>query len=318
MVHSYSNHPASVTPSAEERTNSMFFKVMETTPMGLLIGAALGLVIAGVFQYIFYLSILPSSWSLLLRTALSTGLALFFELLAFYFLVATVRDFSSGAKREGWIGVSASILLLSYCTWEAIHIASVFDNNTPEGFWAICSILGTIILAVRVVELRITLTVSSAYKQKDRVQELQSEILNLTEQLARTSEQLQHYLDIDAEAEEKRIRLAQLEAEEAQREKEEQYRQAQQELARLRKRSEASGAENRKQSISQAEILKVAFRHFDPVSGKLKVTREVIAAELKTTTRTISEKFKNGTLEAALKHLAEKRQQASEISEETL
>lgn len=319
MVNTYPS--ATATPTTEERTNTLFFRVMETTPMGLLIGAALGLIIAGVFQFIFYLSILPPTWPMLLRTSISGSLAVFFELLAFFFLVATVRDFSSGARREGWIGVSASLLLLAYCAWEAIHIASEFDNNTSEGFWAICSILGTIILAVRVVELRITLTVSSAYKQKDQVAELHATIQQLQDTLASTSAKLQHYLNIEAEAEAQRLRLIELEAEEAQRQKEEQYRQAQSELTRLRRmveRSEASSADNRKQAISQSEILKAAFPHFDPATGKLKVTREVIAAQLKTTTRTISEKFKNGTLESALRQMADKKPQATEAAEELL
>lgn len=320
MVNTYPS--AAATPTTEERTNSLFFRVMETTPMGLLIGAALGLIIAGVFQFIFYLSILPPTWSVLLRTSISGSLAVFFELLAFFFLVATVRDFSSGHRREGWIGVSASLLLLAYCAWEAIHISSLFDNNTSEGFWAICSILGTIILAVRVVELRITLTVSSAYKQKDQVAELNATIQQLQATLASTSAKLQHYLNIEAEAEANRLRLLELEQEQAERQKEEQYRQAQSELTRLRRmveRSEVSPADNRKKTLTQSEILKAAFPYFDPNTGKLKVTREVIAAAVKTTTRTISEKFKNGTLEAALRQMAsDKKPQATEATEDIL
>lgn len=301
MVQSYH------TTSAEEKTNSLFFRIMETTPMGLLIGAALGLIIAGVFQFIFYLSILPPTWSILLRTSLSVSLAVFFELLAFFFLVATVRDFSSSARREGWIGVSASILLLSYCAWEAVHIASLFDNNTTQGFWSICSILGTIILAVRVVELRITLTVTSAYKQKNQMEELRQAFINLEAEAATTQHKLQYFLNLEAEAAANKQRLLQLEAAEAEAAKEQQYKQAIAEAARLRRmveKSEATTNTNRKPGISQSEILKAAFRHFDPKTGKLKVTREVIAAELKTTTRTISTYFKNGTLEESLRQMA--------------
>ncbi len=155
--------------AAEARANSAFFRVMETAPLGLLISAALGLAIVGVFQYIFYLLILPGGWSAMLRAILSGSLAVFFEALGFYFLVATVRDFSAGHRREGYIGLLATFLLWGYALWEATHIAAAFDANTPETWWSIFGIIGTIVCVVRVVELRITLTVTSAYRRNNEM-----------------------------------------------------------------------------------------------------------------------------------------------------
>lgn len=306
--------------NSEERTNSLFFSIMETTPMGLLIGAALGLVIAGVFQFIFYLSILPPTWSVLLRISLSAGLAIFFELLAFFFLVATVRDFSASAKREGWIGVGASMLLLAYCAWEAVHISSTFDNDTAEGFWSLCSILGTIILAVRVVELRITLTVTSAYKRQNEAVTAAEIIQQITEEKERISGQLARYLDAEAQMEQERERLRTLELAETERQKDEQRLTALQEVERLRRQlakatSDTSAAQNRKPSITPSDILKTAFRYFDQSNGRLTVTRERIAADLNISTRTLSTYFPNGTLLEKVKTLAESNQQVSEILE---
>ena len=302
--------------TAEQKTNTLFFGIMETTPMGLLIGAALGLLIAGVFQFIFYLTILPPTWSLLLRTCLAGGLAVFFELLAFFFLVATVRDFSSGAKREGWIGVSASLLLLSYCGWEAIHIASVFDNNTSEGFWAICSILGTIILAVRVVELRITLTVSSAYKKEDTSEALQATIETLTLENGSLRVQLQKYLDAEAEVEQNKLRIQQIRMQEEAEAKEAENRANIAELNRLRKALEKTEGDKkpiRNGVVLDSEVLNAAFRYFDLNTRKLTVTRERIAAECNTTTRTLSTRFPNGSLEAKLLMMAEAKAMEQEV-----
>lgn len=290
--------------------------------MGLLIGAALGLLIAGVFQFIFYLTILPPTWSIVLRTSLATGLAVFFELLAFFFLVATVRDFSSGAKREGWIGVSASLLLLSYCAWEAIHIASVFDNDTPDGFWAICSILGTIILAVRVVELRITLTVSSAYKKADTDQSLQAIINDMMAENGSILLQLQKYQAEEAEVEANRILVQQLQQQEAEAQRQAEIASNMKELEKLRKAMAAIESEKKpiRNSVQlESEIVAAAFRYFDPLSGKLTATREKIAAECNTTTRTLSTKFPNGSLEAQLQRMySDNNRTTSDLFDESM
>lgn len=152
---------------ADDHANSIFARVMRSAPMGLLVSAALGLAIVGVFQYIFYLDVLPAGWQSPLRHILSASIALFFEALGLFFLITTVRDFSAGAMREGWLGLAATILLWGYAIWEAKHVASAFDANTPESHWAVLGIIGTIVCIVRIVEFRIALTVTSAYKRRD-------------------------------------------------------------------------------------------------------------------------------------------------------
>ena len=232
------------TATAEQRTNTAFFRIMETAPIGLLISAALGLAIVGVFQYIFYLIILPDGWSTLLSAILAGSLATFFEALGFYFLVATVRDFSAGHRREGYIGLLATFLLWAYALWEATHIAATFDANTPETWWSIFGIIGTIVCVVRVVELRITLTVTSAYNRKNEIDALHAATEEQRKNIETLTGKLAAY-----EAENTRI-----EAEKAEAEKQaqllEQHRREQEiadafaELDRLRKsvaRSERSG-----------------------------------------------------------------------------
>ena len=158
-------YTADTVSHAEERATTAFRRVMDTAPMGLLICAALGLLIVGVFQYIFYIGVLPTGWCHALRAALSGALAAFFEGLGFYFLVATVRDFSAGHQREGYIGLTATFILWIYAIWEAHHISVAFDAGGK--YWAIMGIIGTIVCVVRVVELRITLTVTSATRRQD-------------------------------------------------------------------------------------------------------------------------------------------------------
>lgn len=177
--------------TAEHRANTAFHRVMETAPMGLLVSAALGLAIVGVFQYIFYLGVLPSGWSPLLRAIISGSLAAFFEALGFYFLVATVRDFSAGHQREGYIGLTATFLLWAYALWESHHISAAFDAGGK--YWAIMGIIGTIVCVVRVVELRITLTVTSAFRRRDALAEAETTIADYRKQLESTAGKLAAY-----------------------------------------------------------------------------------------------------------------------------
>lgn len=161
-------------PTTEERAHTLFNRVMESAPMGLLVCAALGLTIVGVFQFIYYFSVLPGGWNFTLITAISTALATFFEALGFYFLVTTVRDFSSGARKEGWIGLCATFLLWGYALWECRHIAARFSAHTPETYWSILGIIATITCIVRVVEFRIALTVTSAVQRKNALAEAEN------------------------------------------------------------------------------------------------------------------------------------------------
>lgn len=160
--------------TTEERAHAAFHRVMESAPMGLLICAALGLAIIGGFQYLFYFYILPASWGFTLTAAFSASVAVFFEALGFFFLVATVRDFSAGARREGWLGLSGTILLFAYTLWECTHIAATFDRETPESWWAMFGIVGTIGTIVRLVEFRIALTVASSVQRKNALAEAEN------------------------------------------------------------------------------------------------------------------------------------------------
>ena len=166
-------HTATATshqPTTEERAHAAFYRVMDAAPMGLLVCAALGLAIVGGFQYLFYFYILPASWGFALTAAFSASVAVFFEALGFFFLVATVRDFSAGARREGWLGLSGTILLFAYTLWECTHIAACFDRDTQQSWWAMFGIVGTIGTIVRLVEFRIALTVSSSVQRKNALQ----------------------------------------------------------------------------------------------------------------------------------------------------
>lgn len=256
--------------SAEERATGAFFKVMESAPMGLLISAALGLAIVGVFQFIFYFQVIPNDWPSTLRSVLSVSLALFFEGLGFYFLVTTVRDFSGNARKEGWIGLGATFLLWGYALWEATHIASAFDSDTVESFWSILGIIGTIICVVRVVELRITLTVTSSVKRKSERAEAEAAIKLLEE----SNEKM--FLELRA------FRTKQAEQEAAQKQAEELQRKQTEELLRLQ--AEAADAEQRKLFEEAQEEMQQLRRKLDRVEKKDsatgvavgKVSREII------------------------------------------
>ena len=234
------------TATDEQRTNTLFYRVMESAPLWLLIFAALGLAIAGVFQFLFYLHILPTAWPSALTSCISAALALFFEGLGFYFLVTTVRDFSAGARREGAIGLTATFLLWAYALWECVHISASFDSNTPESFWSICGILGTIVCLVRIVELRITLTVTSAYQRIDEVAVITAELEADRKQLEIVTGKLLHLeaekqaannrkLEAEKRQQEEQQRLFELEQAEIRRQQEEQLREAIEEAERLRR-----------------------------------------------------------------------------------
>ncbi len=168
---------------------------MEAAPLGLLLSAAIGLAIVGVFQYIFYLGILPSAWQSPLLHGLSAAIAIFFEALGLFFLITTVRDFSAHARREGFIGLGATLLLWAYAIWEATHVAAAFDRDTPETYWAVLGIIGTIVCIVRIVEFRIALTVTSAIARNDErktIAELTGKLAVYEAENARIEAEKQH------------------------------------------------------------------------------------------------------------------------------
>jgi len=179
----YNNTHTATKLNAEERATALFTRMTEFGPMGLMIGAALALMVAGAFQYRFYLLVIPAEWGGLSQQVLSVLIATAFECLAFFFLVTTVRDFGKGARKEGWIGSSATALLLAYSLFECHHIASAFDGNDPEKFLWIFGVLGTVIIIVRVVEFRIAVTVSSSLNRDNAVRDLSEKIGNLEKEI---------------------------------------------------------------------------------------------------------------------------------------
>jgi len=285
--------PSTALPTAEQRANTAFHSVMETAPMGLLISAALGLGIVGVFQYIFYLDVLPAGWQPLLRHGIAIAIAVFFEALGLFFLITTVRDFSARHRREGWLGAVASLLLLAYAMYEVQHVASTFDRDTPATYATIIGILGTIIVIVRVVELRIALTVTAAV-QRDDDRKLIAELTGKLNTL---------------QAEKDDIERRKLQAAEQRRQQEiaaEQQRQ--QEIAAeveiLRRRLAAQGKKSSgvEGVISQENVLRVA-REFMRKNPRVKPTQTTIAQLLGKTERSIRGAFPNGSWDAAISDL---------------
>jgi len=301
--------------NAEDRANSAFFKVMQSAPMGLLISAALGFALVGIFQFLFYLDVLPSRWQPALLWVLSIGLSAFFEGLAFFFLLTTVRDFSAGAKREGWIGALASFLLLTYCMWEAHHIAGKFDDNTPEGYWTIAGIVGTITVILRVVELRIALTVTHEYKRKSalaeaevKMQEMGRDIKDLSSQLVeykRKEEQEALRLEAEAEAQ------LQKEMQRIEEERESAHRMALQEAERL-KRQLASMERTKGIAITSvsAEDMKRKAREFYERNGIPPTQQQVAEMCGLKDAKSVRLKFPNGAWERYILSIKEELQGA--------
>lgn len=261
--------------------------------MGLLLSAALGLAIVGVFQYIFYLDALPFLWQPPLRHGISVAIAAFFEALSLFFLITTVRDFSARHRREGWLGAVASILLLIYALYEVRHVAATFDRDTPETYATIYAILATIIVIVRVVELRIALTVTAAIIRHDE----RKIIADLTGKLA--------ILHAEKDAAENRKRQAEEERKRLENERREQeITDAFTELETLRKRV----AKQEKTSIgvngvvTQEAALRIARDYMRKNIG-LKPTQKTIAALMKKEDRTIRNAFPNGSWDIQIEQL---------------
>lgn len=293
------------TPSAEQRANTAFYRVMETAPMGLLVSAALGLLIVGVFQYIFYLGVLPAGWSDTLRAILSGALAAFFEGLGFYFLVATVRDFSAGHRREGYIGLLATFLLWAYALWEAHHISAAFDAGGK--YWAIMGIIGTIVCVVRVVELRITLTVTSAYRQQSALDIAIAERDDYRKQNLELTGKVNRYEAAIREEEDRKLAAAE---QQRQREAEAAERRKQEELDNLRRQLSAA---NRQLSAVQNDTpgkiklqpdrAAAAIREFMRKNKGMRPTQSQIAAALQVTERTLRTNFPNGSWDEQIEQL---------------
>lgn len=291
--------------TSEHRANSAFHAVMETAPMGLLVSAALGLLIVGVFQYIFYLGVLPSGWTPGLRAILSTGLAAFFEGLGFYFLVATVRDFSAGHRREGYIGLLATCLLWAYALWEAHHISAAFDAGGK--YWAIMGIIGTIVCVVRVVELRITLTVTSAYIRGEALTQAETTIADYRKQLYELTGKVNRYeAEMKAAADWKQAeeqRLRDLEAEAEQRKQAEEQAAIQKELATLRRIvSKTEGDPAGKIKINTGKV-ETAIRDFMRKNRGMRPSRDQIASACNVDARSLRNHFPNGSLDAVIEEL---------------
>ncbi len=295
--------------SSEERANTAFFKVMESAPMGLLISAALGLAIVGVFQFIFYFQVIPADWSATLRSVLSAALAIFFEGLGFYFLVTTVRDFSGGARKEGYLGLAATFLLWAYALWECTHIAAAFDNDHPEGFWSIYGIIGTIICVVRVVELRITLTVTSAVKRKHLHEEAALQISQLEQTNAILQGEVKAFRSRQEQAEAARVSAeaarkeqaeiaAALEAERLAEIQRKAFDDAQEELASLRRKLERSEKKELgtagTQKVSRELIQQKAAEYMKRNPGLLP-SQETMARLTNCTAKSIRNHFPNGS-----------------------
>lgn len=305
--------------NTEKRANAIFFNVMETAPLGLLISAALGLTIVGVFQYIFYLGVLPAGWSVLLRSMLSTALAAFFEGLGFYFLVATVRDFSAGHRREGYIGLSATFLLWAYALWESHHISAAFDSGGH--YWAIMGIIGTIVCVVRVVELRITLTVSSAMRASDAAAEAETTIEEQRKHIETLGRKVEAYeAAIRAEQQRKQAeaqRLLELEAAEEERRKQEEIDAMRRELANARRTittmEKQTGNDTSGRIKVSEEKVRRAISDFMRKNSGMQPSRKQIASACGVDERSLRNHFPNGSLDEVIAELlAETTAEAAE------
>lgn len=303
-------------PTAEQRANTAFHRVMETAPMGLLLSAALGLLIVGVFQYIFYLGVLPAGWTPTLRATLSTGLAAFFEGLGFYFLVATVRDFSAGHRREGYIGLLATCLLWAYALWEAHHISAAFDQGGK--YWAIMGIIGTIVCVVRVVELRITLTVTSAYLRADALSVAESALSDYRKEVSELTGKVNRYEAEKREQEDRKQaeaeRLAALEAEEAQRQQAEKWTAMEKELAAAKRALSAADKNTTGKDTINPDTVRRTAADFMRKNRGVKVSQKIAAQILNKDERTIRNAFKNGSWDAMVAELFQEINQTPETT----
>lgn len=301
------------TATTEQRANTAFSKVMESAPMGLLVTAALGLLLAGVFQFLFYFTVLPERWNSILLISLSAGLAAFFEGLGFYFLVTTVRDFSARANREGWIGILATLLLWAYAIVEARHIAAAFDRDTPESYWAILSIIGTIVCIVRIVEVRITLTVTSAAKRAKEERTLLQQLAEQQQLLDAVSGKLAIYEKEKERATLAELALQQQEAEQRAEEERRRIADMERENQRLRRQLESAPQQGRKLSSGTSrEAMEAAARKFYKTSGILPTQGQVAQMLGLRDGKSVRLQFPNGSWIALMQSITSNSQQQAE------
>ena len=239
---------------------------------------------------------------------LDKAAAAFFEALGLFFLITTVRDFSAHARREGFIGLLATCLLWVYAVWEATHVAAAFDRDTPESYMAVFGIIGTIVCIVRIVELRIALTVTSAVQRTD-----------YRKQLNELAGKVNRYeAEMKAEEDRKKAeadRLAQLEAAEAERRKEEEIATMRRELAAARRElSKVEATPGGKIKVS-AEKVNAAIRDFMRKNRGMKPSRAQIAAAVQVDERSLRNHFPNGSLDTVIEQLFREVNQQPETTD---
>lgn len=284
-----------------ERAITLFARVMGSAPTGLLLCAALGLALVGVFQFKYYEAALPDFLGEWLIILLSFGISIFVESLGFFLLVATVRDYSSGARKEGTLGLLATILLYAFSMWEAYTVSVRFAENDHPRFLSLFSLIGTIVTIVRVVEFRIALTVTATETQRkknDLLSEenaaLKMEILELRGAVSRF-EQEKKARETAEVAENERIAK---ESERIQREDQERkQKERDAELSRLRKI--AAGISQDKSPDRRGKILAKA-REILHKEGRIPTKREIETA-LGFSQGSVKYYFPNGSYEAAIK-----------------
>jgi hypothetical protein len=300
------------TATTEQRANTAFSNIMDSAPMGLLVTAALGLLLAGVFQFLFYFTVLPERWNSILLISLSAGLAAFFEGLGFYFLVTTVRDFSAGARREGWIGILATLLLWAYAIVEAQHIAAAFDRDTLESYWAILSIIGTIVCIVRIVEVRITLTVTSAAKRAKEERTLLQQLAEQQQLLDAVSGKLAIYEKEKERAELAELALQQQETEQRAEEERRRIADMERENQRLRRQLESAPQGRKLSSGTSREAMEAAARKFYKTSGILPTQGQVAQMLGLRDGKSVRLQFPNGSWIALMQSITSNLQQQAE------
>lgn len=133
--------------------------LVKVSSPSLIIFGLLSFLVLGIYAMDYYAQLNSSRFGYAGGMAMGFFLAAIIEGGRFAFLLASVRDFSIGNKRNGWLGLVASIFLVVHdltVSWKVAHLWS------PENAMAYFNLLLFLVLFGLFVEIRLVMAFSSS------------------------------------------------------------------------------------------------------------------------------------------------------------
>jgi|GEM_PF-1144649 len=139
-------------------------RISSIVPIGLLLLALLSFIAIGIFSVDYYEELFKIRFG---RTAFAIAIliAVIQELVRFFLLVASIRDFSKGEKFSGWLGLLGSLGLVVHDILLANKVAKMWSNLDAHPYSDIFLFL---IFIGFLLEIRLILTMRNNKKEEKK------------------------------------------------------------------------------------------------------------------------------------------------------